>query len=74
MNNNVQSNFLPRVQKVSRSSSSSTTLYFILQQGLQFAYRTVCKSDFSTAHGGKNNCKKHCEMQSWVKLIWDTRC
>ena len=34
MNNNVQSNFLPRVQKVSRSSSSSTTLYFVPQQEL----------------------------------------
>ena len=73
MNNNVPSNDLPRVQKVSRNCSS-TTPYFVLQQGLQFAYCTVCKSDFSIAHGGKNDSKKHCEMQSWVKWIWDKSC
>ena len=37
-------------------------------KGPQFALCTVCKSDFSFAHGGKNDCKKHCDTQSHPSL------
>ncbi|WP_419608145.1 hypothetical protein, partial [Thiolapillus sp.] len=37
-------------------------------KGPQFAHCTVCKSDFSIAHGGKNDCKKHCDTQSHPSL------
>ena len=37
-------------------------------EGPQLAQCTVCKSDFSIAHGAKNDCKKHCDTQSHQSL------
>ena len=37
-------------------------------EGPQLAHCTVRKSDFSIAHGGKNDCKKHCDTQSHPSL------
>lgn len=36
-------------------------------RGPDFAHCTVCKSDFSVAHGGRNDCIKHVQRQAHQK-------
>ena len=38
------------------------------RQGPKFAHCTTCKTDFSVAHGGRYDCKKHCETSSHKRL------
>ena len=63
MHNNVQSNFLPRVQKVSNSSS---TMYIVLQQRDHNLHVALGASQISQLHMFSKTIhlqKKH-EMQS----------